>query len=51
VQGTAEGQAFSRGELDEMLGLADKGIAEIIGLQQQMIEVPPPARPAVGSGK
>jgi ribonuclease PH len=51
VQGTAEGQAFSRGELDEMLGLAEKGIAEIIGLQQQMIEVPPPARPAAGSGK
>jgi ribonuclease PH len=45
VQGTAEGQAFSRGELDQMLALAEKGIAEIIGLQQQMIDVPPPARP------
>src|SRR5919108_1171790 len=45
VQGTAEGQAFSRGELDQMLALAEKGIAEIIGLQQQMIDVPPAARP------
>jgi ribonuclease PH len=44
VQGTAEGQPFSRGELDEMLGLAEKGIAEIIELQRQMVEVAPPFR-------
>ncbi|MGH9005718.1 MAG: ribonuclease PH [Acidimicrobiia bacterium] len=44
VQGTAEGQPFTRGELDEMLGLAEKGIAEIIELQRQMVEVPPPFR-------
>ncbi|HEX8803906.1 MAG TPA: ribonuclease PH, partial [Acidimicrobiales bacterium] len=37
VQGTAEGLAFTRGELDDMLGLAEKGITEIIGLQQQMV--------------
>jgi ribonuclease PH len=47
VQGTAEGLAFTRGELDDMLGLAEKGIAEIIGLQQQMIAVPPPPRAAI----
>ena len=45
VQGTAEGQAFTRGELDGMLGLAEKGIGEIIALQQEMVAEPPPARP------
>ncbi|MGH9113380.1 MAG: ribonuclease PH, partial [Acidimicrobiales bacterium] len=45
VQGTAEGLAFTRGELDEMLALGEKGIAEIIELQQQMVAVPPPRRP------
>nr|CAA6816938.1 MAG: Ribonuclease PH (EC [uncultured Thiotrichaceae bacterium] len=34
VQGTAEGHAFRREELDEMLTLAEKGINEIIELQQ-----------------
>lgn len=35
IQGTAEGHAFRREELDAMLDLADKGIREIIELQQQ----------------
>ena len=35
IQGTAEGHAFRREELDSMLDLADKGIREIIELQQQ----------------
>ncbi|HKA82791.1 MAG TPA: ribonuclease PH [Acidimicrobiales bacterium] len=47
VQGTAEGMPFTRGELDEMLGLGEKGIAEIIGLQQEMVAEPPRARPVV----
>jgi len=34
VQGTAEGQAFSRKELDAMLELADKGIRELIAAQR-----------------
>jgi ribonuclease PH len=34
VQGTAEGHAFRREELDQMLALAGKGIREIIELQQ-----------------
>jgi ribonuclease PH len=46
VQGTAEGQAFSRDELDAMLALADKGISEILGLQAETLAVPPPPRPA-----
>jgi ribonuclease PH len=44
VQGTAEGMPFSRGELDGMLVLADKGIGEIVELQRQMVDVPPPPR-------
>jgi ribonuclease PH len=45
VQGTAEGQPFSRGELDSMLGLAEKGIRELIELQREMVAEPPPFRP------
>jgi ribonuclease PH len=44
VQGTAEGAAFSRGELDGMLELADLGIGRIFELQQEMISVPPSPR-------
>jgi ribonuclease PH len=49
VQGTAEGQAFARPELDAMLGLAEKGIAEILDLQAAVIAVPPPPRRIVSS--
>ncbi len=34
VQGTAEGAAFSRKEMDQLLALAEKGIAELIVLQR-----------------
>jgi ribonuclease PH len=44
VQGTAEGLPFSRGELDEMLGLADQGIRELIGAQQAILAEPPQPR-------
>ena len=37
VQGTAEGAAFSRNELDALLGLAEKGIAELVALQKQSL--------------
>jgi ribonuclease PH len=47
VQGTAEGMAFTRGELDEMLALGEKGIAEIIELQQEMVAESPPLRRVV----
>ena len=33
VQGTAEGAPFSRAELDALLGLAEKGVAELVALQ------------------
>ena len=35
VQGTAEGAAFTREEMNMLLGLAEKGIAELIALQKQ----------------
>jgi ribonuclease PH len=33
VQGTAEGAAFSRKEMDALLALAEKGIRELVLLQ------------------
>jgi ribonuclease PH len=44
VQGTAEGAAFSRGELDQLLGLAEAGIGEIFALQRELLAEPPPPR-------
>lgn len=37
VQGTAEGVAFTRAEMDQLLRLAEKGIAELVELQQQAL--------------
>ncbi|MES9944668.1 MAG: ribonuclease PH [Candidatus Thiodiazotropha sp.] len=37
VQGTAEGAAYSRGELDAMLDLAQQGIAQIIQIQNNAL--------------
>jgi ribonuclease PH len=37
VQGTAEGVAFTRKEMDELLRLAEKGIAELVKLQAQAL--------------
>ncbi|WP_294767664.1 ribonuclease PH [uncultured Rhodoferax sp.] len=37
VQGTAEGVAFTRAEMDQLLGLAEKGITELMALQQQAL--------------
>jgi ribonuclease PH len=37
VQGTAEGVAFSKTELDALLGLADKGIRELVALQKKSL--------------
>ena len=44
VQGTAEGAPFSRGELDQLLALAEGGLAEIMALQAEMIATPPDFR-------
>jgi ribonuclease PH len=37
VQGTAEGVAFTRAEMDHLLRLAEKGISELVGLQRQAL--------------
>jgi ribonuclease PH len=39
VQGTAEGSAFSRNDMQAMLGLAEQGIAELIQAQQQALQL------------
>jgi ribonuclease PH len=38
VQGTAEGVAFSRAQMDAMLSLAEKGIVQLMALQNQALE-------------
>lgn len=44
VQGTAEGMAFTRGELDSLLGLAEEGLARIFELQAELLSSAPPRR-------
>ena len=44
VQGTAEGSPFSRSELDELLSLAEHGIASLLDAQAAVLSEPPPAR-------
>jgi ribonuclease PH len=39
VQGTAEGAAFSEGQLGELLGLARKGVAELFLLQKEVLKL------------
>ena len=39
VQGTAEGAAFSRQEMDALLVLADKGIRELVALQKHSLSI------------
>jgi ribonuclease PH len=37
VQGTAEGAAFTRSEMDTLLALAEKGIADLVAAQRQAL--------------
>jgi ribonuclease PH len=37
VQGTAEGVAFTRAEMDELLRLAEKGISELVVFQEEAL--------------
>ena len=39
VQGTAEGAAFTRGEMDKLLALADQGIRELVMAQRRALAV------------
>ncbi|GIS99309.1 MAG: ribonuclease PH [Acidimicrobiales bacterium] len=45
VQGTAEGQAFERSELDALVDLAAMGIAQIVSAQRAVLATPPAAGP------
>lgn len=38
IQGTAEGQPFDMDELSSLIGLAQKGIGELVALQQSVLE-------------
>jgi ribonuclease PH len=42
VQGTAEGAPFSRGEMDQLLGLAERGIGELVAAQRAALALPLP---------
>ncbi len=44
VQGTAEGPPFTRAELDDLLGLAEHGIATILDVQADLLLTAPPPR-------
>ncbi|MFP3905739.1 MAG: ribonuclease PH [Acidimicrobiales bacterium] len=44
VQGTAEGQAFSRSELDALVDLAEGGITTIAGMQRDVVASAPAPR-------
>ena len=44
VQGTAEGLPFTRAELDDLLGLAEHGIATLLDLQSDVLAVAPAKR-------
>jgi ribonuclease PH len=44
VQGTAEGMPFTKSELDEMLSLAEHGIAQLLDLQTAVLAEPPTRR-------
>jgi ribonuclease PH len=39
VQGTAEGSAFSRGEMQSMLSMAEQGIGQLIQAQQRALQL------------
>ena len=46
VQGTAEGAAFTRVEMDRLLALAEKGIGELVALQTAALAAPLAGRAA-----
>jgi ribonuclease PH len=43
IQGTAEGKPFSRAQLDELLTLADSGIAQLFEVQRDALSNAPAA--------
>lgn len=51
VQGTGEEATFSRDQLDEMLGLAEEGIQNLIGIQKQVLDDAATTLPVTREGK
>jgi ribonuclease PH len=47
IQGTAEGAAFSRAELDQMLALGEIGLRQLHDLQLQLMTHPDQLQAAV----
>jgi ribonuclease PH len=43
IQGTAEGAPYTRSELDELLSLAEHGIAALLDIQAELLAAPPPS--------
>lgn len=39
LQGSAEGMPFERGQMDQIIGLAEKGIAEIVAAQREALDL------------
>ncbi|MBT9455556.1 MAG: ribonuclease PH [Burkholderiaceae bacterium] len=39
LQGTAEGEAFTRAQMDALVGLAEKGIRDLLALQRQALGI------------
>ncbi len=39
IQGTAEGKPFSKGDIDSLLSLAEKGVKELFQIQQTALEI------------
>ncbi|MDH4143913.1 MAG: ribonuclease PH [Acidimicrobiia bacterium] len=50
VQGTAEGAAFSRAELDRLMDLASGGVERIVEAQRRYLATPPPPLDPRSSG-
>jgi ribonuclease PH len=44
VQGTAEGLPFTKGELEDLLSLAEHGIASLLDAQSEVLSLAPPSR-------
>ena len=49
IQGTAEGSVFSRKDLLGFLDMAESGIAELIHLQKEVLELTPEEMEALSS--
>jgi ribonuclease PH len=42
LQGTAEGEPFTRAQMDRLVDLASQGIARLVALQREALSVPLP---------